>query len=207
MTLYRFPSLFAVNTFRHFGHRILNLHIKSSFFFWKIVILNHFANVSERNRSEQRRLTVHFHPREIYFIDWIFFLAKKSRRSWKPSLQLSLSLSLSLISPLFYFIADHCWTEMWFTFIGQHHFDSNDVTFIPAWTYFRKKGLNPRHSAFLFLALSLSFVTRTVAPFFNVVYDLRRRQVKNWGSISPIWLAQKYISLKALVTHDLFYCF
>ncbi len=39
---YKFPSLLAVDTFRHFGARILNSMIKSLFLTGKIVILDLF---------------------------------------------------------------------------------------------------------------------------------------------------------------------
>ncbi len=41
--IYRFPSLFAVDTFHHFGPQILKLQIKSPFFTGKICILDYFS--------------------------------------------------------------------------------------------------------------------------------------------------------------------
>jgi hypothetical protein len=40
---YRFPSLFAIDMFRHFGLQILNLLVKKFIFDWEIAILNHFC--------------------------------------------------------------------------------------------------------------------------------------------------------------------
>ncbi len=45
---YRFPSLFAVDTFRHFGPRILNLQIKSQFLTRKLSFLTNFVKVNKQ---------------------------------------------------------------------------------------------------------------------------------------------------------------
>jgi hypothetical protein len=44
--MYRLPSLFPVDTFHHFGPRILNLG-------WKIAILTIFADENEQIRSKR----------------------------------------------------------------------------------------------------------------------------------------------------------
>ncbi len=51
---YRFPSLFAVETFRHFGSRILNFADKNSIFDWKIVILDQFFQCEQANLQIKR---------------------------------------------------------------------------------------------------------------------------------------------------------
>jgi hypothetical protein len=54
-SVYRFPSLFGVGTYRHFGQRILNSQIKSPFLTGKLSIWTIFPIVNKQIRRKKVR--------------------------------------------------------------------------------------------------------------------------------------------------------